>query len=365
MQLRPLLDAADGPARSARSAAGVALPLAAVLLSSAALCPATSRAADCQPSNGLSTCIDADNLWPAPGGSSWQTLYPTELTPAGLVHFGLVLSYLSRPIGLVVSSPDPDGTTIHAIDDRVSATFLTAVGVGQGAALTLAAPMVLYQNGASIYDVTGEQEFLPRSAFGDLRFGAAVTLLDRAPDMDGVAMAGRFELATPTGDREAFASHGVASYAPGLSFDHRVGRFSWGLDGSARIRPVRELAGARIGTQLGLAAGANVDILANGWLSAALEAYALFGLAEQRELVWDPVALERVAEPSGTPHIPTEWLASVRSAGLLDEQLALSLSGGGFIPTADDSAVTTPRFRFVFGVRYVPVPDAYDAPDEE
>lgn len=339
--------------RKPRSGAAAA-PLALGLALTVGPAAAHAEEGSCEPPSGLSTCVAADNLWPQAGPSPWLTIAPTTLTEPGLVGFGLVLTLLSRPIVLRVASPDPEGTDIYAVDDRLAGTFQATVGVADGLQLTLAMPLVLYQNGATIADVIGSSDFLPRSAMGDVRFGAAVRLLERAAGEDGVALASRFELSLPTGDEEAFVTSGSPVWAPGASLDHRIGRFSWGVDLSGRIAKERELGGATLGSQLGTALGAQLDILADGWLSAGLEAFALFTLAEQSDLVWDEATLSRSREDNAALHAPAEWLLSVRTAGLLDGQLVLALAGGSFIPTGSESPVTAPRFRFALSAQYVP-----------
>ena len=312
------------------------------------------RANECQPLHGLSTCLVADNLWPQSGGNRWLSLAPTQTIAAGSASFGFVASYISRPIGLVIGSADPEGTTVYAVDNALGATFLAGVGITERLHVGLAVPTVLYQDGAGTADVVGSEQELPRSAVGDLRWGVAVELLQRPASATGAALTGRFDLSAPTGDEAAFASAGTAVYVPGISFDHRVDRFQWSLDGAARIRGEHQLAGARLGTQLYAAAGASYDILADKWLSVGLEAFALFTLASQEQLVRDP-GTGMSATADDDIHIPAEWLLWVQTAGLLDGQLSTSLSGGSFIPTGSHSAVTTPRFRFMLGIHY-----AYD-----
>src|SRR4051812_14139376 len=119
------------------------LPPAAVALS--ALVAAEARA-DCQPKSGLSTCIDADNLWPHAGGGPFFAIGSTTTTPAGKIAFGLIGSYLSQPIGLKVASPDPAASTIFAVDKAFDATLLFALGVTDRLELTIAAPATLYQD---------------------------------------------------------------------------------------------------------------------------------------------------------------------------------------------------------------------------
>src|SRR4051794_7568886 len=120
MPLRP--PTAAGPALSAERSASqrrrsrAASLLVATVALSVPLFAGAAHAADCKPANGLSTCIDADNLWTHAGAGPFFALGPTQTTPAAKVSFGLVMSYLSRPIGLRIGSPDPGGATSYAID---------------------------------------------------------------------------------------------------------------------------------------------------------------------------------------------------------------------------------------------------------
>jgi len=336
--------------------------LCVVLLAGIVAFPSSARAADCQPSSELSTCIAADAAWPHAGDGRWFRIAPTQPVPHGSVGFGLVASYISRPVGLRVASPDPEGTTIWSVDNSLLATYLMAIGLGDRVQLDLAAPVVIYQDGSGVADVEGSGQLLPRSAVGDPRFGVNVTVVPRARRADGPALAGRFDLSLPVGDPSAFVTSGAAEYLPGVTYDHREGRVHWGLDLSARLRATRQLAGARIGSQIATAAGFMVDILSDDWLAAGAEASLLATVVEQQELTWDPDLLQRVAEPSTVPHLPAEWLVSVRSAGLLDGRLVTSLGGGSFIPTGGESPVTVPRFRFMAAIRYVPRDDLPEAP---
>ncbi len=207
----------------ARSLALLTLPLAIVLLCG----PAIADENPCQPSDGLSTCIASDNLWPYGGGGRWLSQAPTSTVPGGAA-FGFVNSYLHRPIGLVVASPDPAGTRVFAVEHALSATLLTAVGVNRWLHLDLAMPMMLFQEGASKADVVGSDQALPRSAVGDLRFGSHVVLLPNRPA--GVGLAVRFQMTAPTGQRDAFVSSPSASFAPGVSADCTLGALSLGVD---------------------------------------------------------------------------------------------------------------------------------------
>ncbi len=264
---------------------------------------------------------------------------------------GLTLGYLSRPIGLRMASPDPAGIAIHAVDHVFSASFLGAVGLTERLEINLALPTVLYQEGAGTADVLGTDERLPRAAVGDVRFGPVLALLSREHDEDGTALAGRLELSLPTGDDDAFVSARSTVFSPSLSLEQRLDRFCWSAEAGGRIRTASQLADARIGTQVLAALGASVDILDDAWLSAALEAIALFTVDPQGAAEGTDRATS--AEDDRATHlIPAEWLLSVRSAGLADGRLATSLGGGGPIPTGPEPAVTTPLFRLMAAVHY-------------
>ncbi len=303
----------------------------------------------CQPSDGLSTCLTSDNLWPHGGGGRWLSQAPTASLEAG-ASFGFVNSYLHRPIGLVVASPDPAGTRVFAVEHALSATLLTAVGVNQHLHIDLALPLMLFQEGASKADVVGSDQALPRSAVGDLRFGSHVALLPDRPA--GVGLAARFHMTVPTGQRDAFVSSPSATFAPGASADFRLGGFVLGIDVGARLRRYVQFAGAVVGNQLSTSLGASYDLLADDWLSINLEAFALFTLAEQLELVVEPGGAKAKEIPSSDPHIPAEWLLTVRTAHALDGKLSAHLGGGSFIPTGPSTVATTPALRLVAAVQY-------------
>jgi hypothetical protein len=113
-----------------------------------------ARAADCTPfkstSQSFSPCIDADNLWPHAGGGAYFAIGGTTTTPRGALAFGFVGSYLTQPIGVIVSSADPAGSKLFIVDQAFDATLLFALGVIDRLELTLAAPATLYQSGVGL-----------------------------------------------------------------------------------------------------------------------------------------------------------------------------------------------------------------------
>src|SRR5262245_15202057 len=119
--------------------------LCAAALALAALHADAARADECSPGGTRSTCIDVDNLWPHAGGGPFFALGSTTTTPAGQVAFGLVASYLSRPLALRVASADPAGAYVYPVDNAVDVTLLWALGVTDRLEITAAAPATLYQ----------------------------------------------------------------------------------------------------------------------------------------------------------------------------------------------------------------------------
>jgi OmpA-OmpF porin, OOP family len=331
---------------SRRRGAYVAACLAgAALLASAGQAEAQS----CQPANGLSPCIDADNLWVTPGAGLFFAVAPTMTMPAGRASFGLVLSYLSRPVGLAVSSPSSAGTTIHAIDNAIDATFLGSLGVSDRFELTLAAPITLYQNGAGLGAVTGTNDELVRSAVRDFRFGGALAILQRSRvgEIRGPALTLRVEFAAPTGSPGSFAGGSTMTAAPSLAFDQHFGKLDLAAQVGARIRGESKLANAVVGTQIYYSLGASYAVIPDGLLSVSGEAFALLTLAEQGPTMHG-------SDPgTSQPLVPAEWIASATTTPFLAGDLGFSLGGGGALPLSPD-ALTTPRFRFNLGLRYAP-----------
>jgi outer membrane protein OmpA-like peptidoglycan-associated protein len=323
-----------------------------LLLATSALASPARAADECVPSSGLSTCIDADNLWPHAGAGPWLSIGSADTTRPGQASFGLVASYLSRPVGVRVSSADPEGTVIYAVDNVFDASFLFAVGVTDRLEATLATPVTLWQDGAALSDVLGTDEALVRSTVRHVRPGLTYRLLARPREglPAGPALTGRFELAIPAGGEGAFARAETVVAAPSLAYDHVLGELRLGAELGARLRGESELAGAHVGSQLGLALGASYDVLPAHLLLASAEVFGLYTFAGQ-----DPPLDERDQFTDGPPLVPAEWILSATTAPLYGGDLAFTVGGGGPLPLADASAITAPRFRFDVGVRYAPL----------
>ncbi|WP_437686328.1 OmpA family protein [Sorangium sp. So ce176] len=331
------------PARSS-------LPLLAAAGASMAISlPAPARADECAPARGLSGCIDADNLWPHAGAGPFFAVGSTATAPSARASFGVVASYLSRPVGLRVASPDPDGTIVHLLDNMLDATFLWSLGLTDRLEVTIAAPVTLYQDGSGFSDVLGTDTELQRSVLRDARVGAAVAIVPppRSGPLGGFSLAARLELGLPTGDETVFASAGTATFAPSVAAAYQLGKLKVATEIGARLRGSSALVSTEVGSQLLGALGAAVDVLPGRWLTASAEAFALYTLADQ--------------PAGGAALVPAEWILSATSAPLLAGDVSLTVGGGGSIPFASEPALTSPRFRFNLGLRYAPTGRDEDA----
>ncbi len=309
----------------------------------------------------VSTCINGETYWPHAGPQRFAAVGSAETVAPRQIAFGLVGSYQSRPIILNGPSPGGAGTDQYAIDNQVNANFLFAYGVTDRLQLDIGVPITLVQSGAGTSPLTGGRA-IRDTAVRDMRFGFAYALvprermdLEKAADEGGpgkgFALASRFTFSAPVGDKADFAGERTMAFAPSLAGDYRIARLFFGAEVGARIRPVTEFAGARIGTQLTTALGAGYDILPREMLSVLLEGRAYVNFAEQHTSQQSAFGIN--SEPNGKTIIPAEWMVGLRSAPVLGGDVSFFGGGGGPLPLTD-GPITVPRFRFVLGVTYAP-----------
>jgi hypothetical protein len=333
--------------------------VALLTLQLAALAP-SAHAADRCGNPRISTCINSDTFWPHAGAAQMLTVGGTETVTRGQMGFGLVTSYLSRPITLHLPSPGPGGSDAYVINDQVNGTFLWGYGVTNRLELDVALPITFGQGGSGVQPITGGTG-IQDTAMRDLRFGAAYAIIPRTrtesgPD-NGLALTGRLETSAPTGDADQFAGERAAVFVPSVAADMRVGRFVAGAEVGARLRPTYELTGARVGSQVMVAGGVGFDILAKQLLGLTAEVRALPTFAEQRTSEQSNEGL--TSTPNGKHIFPAEWAASLRTAPLGAGDFAIQLGGGGSLTS--DAPITTPRYRFSLSIRYAPLTRAQTA----
>ncbi|MDP9151524.1 MAG: hypothetical protein M3O36_16510 [Myxococcota bacterium] len=321
-----------------------------------------ARGTEC--SGIISPCVNSDTLWVHAGPARFVAVGAGETVAPRQLGFGLVTSYLSRPIVLHVAAPGGLGTEENAINDQVNGTFLWSYGVTDRLALDLALPLTFGQGGTGLSPVTGGRG-LRDTAVRDMRFGFVLAIAPHprvAADPSGDApyagrgafgMVGRLEVSAPTGDGDQFAGERSAVFVPSLAVDGRSGRWFAGVEVGVRLRPTTQLLSARVGSAIVTAVGAGYDILRHERLSAVVEAWAVPNLAAQADVSTSTNTL--VSTPNGAHIVPAEWQLSARSAPLRSGDLSLQLGGGGSIPLGSEAAVTAPRFRITLGVRWAPL----------
>ncbi|MCL2725969.1 MAG: hypothetical protein FWD69_16210 [Polyangiaceae bacterium] len=303
----------------------------------------------------ISACINSDTYWPNPGPTRFATVAGTETVARGNVGFGLVASYQSRPIVLTLPSPGAGGSKANVVDNQVTGNFLFAYGVTNRLELDIAVPVTFIQSGTGTSPITGGGD-LSDTAVRDVRFGATYALVPRArvapssAAQTAWALTARFQMSAPTSDQANFAGEKTAVFIPSLAADYRYERWFFGAELGARIRPVTEFAGARVGTELALGLGAGYDILDRERLSVMAEARGYVNFAEQHDTA--PSASGISSSPNGKTIVPAEWFVGLRTAPMLGD-IALFGGGGGPIPTGD-SVITVPRFRFILGAIFTP-----------
>ncbi len=333
-----------------------------------------------------SPCVDSDTLWPHAGPSLFMNVGGTDTVSTDRISFGLVASYLSRPIVLNSPSPDPNSPSARpAIDNQFDATFLFAYGLTERFELDLALPVTIFQDGAGNTPIAGcgagNNCSIAATATRDLRFGATYTFLKRPAkhpwrhDASGFGLAARFETVAPSGDDTAFAAERAAVFVPSISLDYRSHRFFAGGELGVRIRPTTDFAGARIGTEGVIAAGVGLDVLKKHdllALTAEVRLHPVF--TEQATVTQSPNGL--VSSANGTFIMPAEWMVTARTAPLEGGDLVFQLGVGSSFPNSYDAttgrfyfAVTAPQFRVALGLTFAPrgtdtdgdgVPDAID-----
>jgi hypothetical protein len=319
-----------------------------------------AHATECDPSSGLSSCFDPDNLWLSAGPSRFVSIASGKIAPAEKPAFAAGLTYLSRPVVLVAPSPDPDGREIRVVNEALNLTTAWAFAPSSSWELTLAMPMTLNQSGAGAEGYTSQSgPPLDRATVRDPRVGVGIPLPAPASweDSSRFGAKARLELGLPLGNEESFSGARTVTGAASVAASFHAGRLFGAGELGVRLRPTTRFATAKLGSSALTAVGLGVDILGDELLSLAAEAWMLPVLVSQ------PGRSSASTEVKDGLLVPAEWLASFRSAPTSDKGFALQLGGGTGIPLSSETrdgtteqfaGVTTPRFRLVFNLRYDP-----------
>ena len=204
------------------------------------------------------------------------------------------------------------GSADDVINDQVNGSFLWSYGATDRLELDVALPLTFGQGGTGLAPITGGFG-LHDTAVRDMRFGFAYALVPHSrvdrdvpgglllAKRDVLGLAARFEMSAPTGDHDQFAGERSGVYVPSLAADFRAGGWRIGAELGARLRPITELLGARVGTQIVAMLGVAYDILPRELLTASAEAWALPTLVSQ-------------GPGQGSPLVPAEWQVAARTA---------------------------------------------------
>lgn len=328
------------------------------LLACALVSVARHAAAQSCTSNSLSTCIDANALWPSEGNSHFVSLDSTTSQSAGSASLGLALQYLSNPISLNAPGPDPFGTELEAVENAFDASLLAAIGLLPRLEATVALPFVVLQSGNGVSPATSQQATpITSSTLRDPRLGLGFDLFGQKFDDLYLSAKLSHRIALPLGDETAFAGERGVVNAPALAFALHMARFVFATQVGARLRAPVRLGDARHGHQLAFSLGTSWALLDREKLSLSLEAWALPGLVSQVHTL-----------PSGAQvdasQVPAEWSLAVRS--LLTPDLLLQVAGGTAIPLSSRTrtaqgggqsderfaAMTAAEFRMLAALRY-------------
>jgi hypothetical protein len=311
-----------------------------------------------------SACIDSDTFWPSAGPTRFASLQGTQTTAPNQFSFGLVTTYLQRPIVLEIPTPGPTGTKQNAISDQVNGNFLFGYGVTRRLELHVSLPVTFAQGGSGTATLTGGDD-LRDTALRDLRFGAALAIFpeDRV-DPDYVpgrepgplgplagSLTARFDMVAPTGDKSQFASGRTGVFAPSIAGGLTFGRLYGTVDAGLRLRGISQFAGARVGTQATFGLGVGYSFFAHDLLAVSLEARALPTFSDQADTVQTSTGLK--STPNGIHITPAEWMLGVRSAPTAGGDFVVTAGGGTGIPIGEE-AITRPRLRFLLGLAYAP-----------
>jgi hypothetical protein len=307
--------------------------------------------ASCSPEARFSPCFDADALWlptHAEHFSSLRSARPLASEAATLL-FGMGLAL--DPVVLVAPAPDVGGREIHVVRTTTTLTFGVGFGLGHGFGVLAELPFVPYQQGTGVEGVTSQQAPpLGSAAVRDPRFGVEWTAFGREPS-EPVALAPRLELAPPLGEAALLAGAAGMTVIPGLAFEARADRFTFGADTSLRLRRAVTFGSVQKGSEAVLGAGASVRLLSAPLVRIGLEAWLRPGFLGPAPDA-DPDALD----------LPAEWLASSVLAWERTSEYSLALGAGGALPLSHGAAeadgwfagVTAPAFRAVVALRFTP-----------
>lgn len=249
-----------------------------------------------------------------------------HLTP----HVMLLGDYAHQP--LVLRSVPSDDDRGAVVKNQLFLHLNVGVALWNRLNLDISVPIALAQNGDN--PTAGGQAFTSPSGaeFGDLRFGARVTLVGEYRDAFQAAIGGY--LWAPSGGGDSFVGSGKARGLPMLILGGRIDeRVVWSAMGGPEIQEKSTLGNIEQGTMLKWGAGVGFLLLDNRHLQIGPE---LYGAATLRDVQKRTTNLE--------------LLLDARYRIVSDLEIAAG-AGPGLT-----SGVGTPDFRAVLSIAYTPEP---------
>jgi hypothetical protein len=315
-----------------------------------------ARAFGCE-DDPLSTCIDSNQRWPAPGETHFAFVPGALALAPGSFALSLVGGYQYKPLLLRASSPDPEGREIPLVEHVVDSDLTVEAGLGRGLDMAATLRFVPYQSGTGIEAARSRVDSgLAHNAVRDPLVGVGYEVLRSTDPIVAHALKLRGDLSLPWGDATSFAGERGPVFAPSLSFQLGYARLSLAAQLGARLRQAVTLADLHYTNQLVTALGFAVEALSDT-LFVAAEATAAPGLGEQPDSTG--------GEP--THWIPAEWALTAtarftRYQLLLSGGSALPLSskvidfGNGNTRTEHFAGLGSPELRFLLGLRVSDAP---------
>ncbi|CAN93578.1 outer membrane protein [Sorangium cellulosum So ce56] len=188
---------------------------------------------------------------------------------------GLYSDIAADPLVLLVAGDDTR-QAVDAISGRLELALLAGIGFFDVFDVTMAMPLVLFQEGGNLRRF-GTEGSVKSSSVGDLRLSTKISLpyLNRKEQVkEGFGMAIAGNLNFPTGDQNAFTSDGALSGGATLIGDYR---FNFGLLLAANagiwLRPDNQFAGVRVGDMAQFGVAAEQYVVQSWGLSVIGEVY--------------------------------------------------------------------------------------------
>ncbi|MCC7538419.1 MAG: thrombospondin [Deltaproteobacteria bacterium] len=299
------------------------------------------------------TSIDVQTRWPSPGPGRFGFVRDVATAPHLALGFGASAEYLHRPLVLVDTTAGDE--ELDGVGHHVTAEFLWSLGLFDFLQVGLALPVTLVQDGEGAQPATlSEADALPTTASRDVRVELAWDVLRtfrrRAPRLEtdhGTGLLVSAGLTLPSGDERAFNGDDGVVFVPALTGGYRVGPVLLGATLDARIRSTSRFGlDGVVGSQLGIAAGASLELLPTRRLELSAEGRALVALVEDGAS-------------------PIELMGGARYTTDRARDVSIAVRAGAGV--TDD--ITSAAFRALVEVRYAPagldgdsdgVPDADD-----